>query len=443
VTQKINQTYDYFLKKVDPIVGECVTFLLCEQPTDVVACMINYLKEIKVGNKVESRTIEEGEKRPRKQLKMFLTTSLGPIIANIMSKIAIAQPSEVIDFILGELVIIKAAEELKLTSVVSKLKPDPKEIQIAVLGLGGAGKTSLLNMLQGIFTKPKPTTGFRPSTMMLSEDTKVKFYDIGGGKKIRDIWREYFHDVHGVLYVIDGSANTPVQVQESIDVFQKTVQDSLLSSKPLLVLLNKQDLIQSIPATKWEQLLYPSITQPTAVTFSDSQACLPANVDQSATTSIVPDPRIEASIEWLLNTVIENFDCLNQRVEADSLRKSQEEAKLRMEKDRKVLKLKIAEAFIAAVDPSFVVANSVVQDARNIFSEDEGLIFLASEIEEDAQAMEPIAKEIAALVGYQKLALTIIGGMKVPVSKKKEPLDWAAILDLVSDIRRELGIQHQ
>jgi hypothetical protein len=70
-------------------------------------------------------------------------------------------------------------------------------------------------------------------------------------------------------------------------------------------------------------------------------------------------------------------------------------------------------------------------------------LLLASEIEEELQALEPIAKEIAALVGYQKLALTIIGGLKVPVSKKKEPMDWAAILDLVSDIRRELGIQHQ
>lgn len=441
VTQKINQTYHYFLEKVDPIVGECVTFLLCEQPTDIITCMINYLKEIKVGNKVVSRTIAEGEKRPRKQLKMFLATSLGPIIANVMSKIAIAQPLDVIDFILGELEVIRAADDLKVTIALSKPKPDPKEIQIAVLGLGGAGKTSLLNMLQGNFTKPKPTTGFRPSTMMLNEHTKVKFYDIGGGKKIRDIWREYFHDVHGVLYVIDGSANSAEQVQESIDVFQKTVTDFLLSNKPLLLLLNKQDLIQSIPAAKWEQLLYPSIPQPTAVTFSDSQACLPDNAGTSV--SFVPDPRIEASIEWLLNTVIDNFDGLDQRVQADSLRKSQEEAKVRMEKDRKVLKLKIAEAFITSVDPTFVVENRVEQDARNLFSEEEGLTFLASEIEEELQALEPIAKEIAALVGYQKLALTIIGGLKVPVSKKKEPMGWAAILDLVSDIRRELGIQHQ
>jgi hypothetical protein len=168
---------------------------------------------------------------------------------------------------------------------------------------------------------------------------------------------------------------------------------------------------------------------------------LPDNADTSV--SFVPDLRIEASIEWLLNTVIDNFDGLNQRVQADSLRKSQEEAKVRMEKDRKVLKLKIAEAFITSVDPTFVVENRVEQDARNLFSEEEGLTFLASEIEEELQALEPIAKEIAALVGYQKLALTIIGGLKVPVSKKKEPMGWAAILDLVSDIRRELGIQHQ
>jgi len=37
--------------------------------------------------------------------------------------------------------------------------------------------------------------GFRPVQMMLDESVKVKFYDIGGSKKIRDIWDQYYHDV--------------------------------------------------------------------------------------------------------------------------------------------------------------------------------------------------------------------------------------------------------
>ena len=45
--------------------------------------------------------------------------------------------------------------------------------------------------------------------MMLDESVKVKFYDIGGSKKIRDIWDQYYHDVqkniiiyYYILYII-------------------------------------------------------------------------------------------------------------------------------------------------------------------------------------------------------------------------------------------------
>lgn len=34
---------------------------------------------------------------------------------------------------------------------------------------------------------------------------QVKFYDLGGGKNIRSIWDKYYHDAHGLLYVVDGA----------------------------------------------------------------------------------------------------------------------------------------------------------------------------------------------------------------------------------------------
>ena len=44
------------------------------------------------------------------------------------------------------------------------------------------------------------------------------------------------------------------------------------------------------------------------------------------------------------------------------------------------------------------------------------------------------------MVGYQRLALQIIGSLKVPISKKKEPMTWSEIHDLIIDIRNELGL---
>lgn len=50
-----------------------------------------------------------------------------------------------------------------------------------------------------------PTTGFRPVQMALEGGTRVRFYDIGGGPKIRGIWSSYYHDVHAVVWVVDAA----------------------------------------------------------------------------------------------------------------------------------------------------------------------------------------------------------------------------------------------
>jgi ATPase subunit of ABC transporter with duplicated ATPase domains len=66
-------------------------------------------------------------------------------------------------------------------------KPN-KSINIAVLGSNNAGKSALVNMLQGKYDpKLKPSNGFRPVTMMMGSEYKVSFYDLGGGEKIRGI----------------------------------------------------------------------------------------------------------------------------------------------------------------------------------------------------------------------------------------------------------------
>ena len=53
------------------------------------------------------------------------------------------------------------------------------------------------------------------------------------------------------------------------------------------------------------------------------------------------------------------------------------------------------------------------------------------------------ALEVAAMTGYQRLALQIVGSLKVPISKKKEPMTWEEIYALVLEIRVELGLSSQ
>jgi hypothetical protein len=51
-----------------------------------------------------------------------------------------------------------------------------------------------------------------------------------------------------------------------------------------------------------------------------------------------------------------------------------------------------------------------------------------------------IAIEIIGLVGYQRLAMQIIGGLQCPVNKAKVPLSWLEILALIVELRLELGL---
>lgn len=61
----------------------------------------------------------------------------------------------------------------------------------------------------------------------------VEIYDLGGGPKIRAIWKNYFALVHGIIYVVDSSAeNRLPEVRENLE---EVMKHDRISKKPLLV----------------------------------------------------------------------------------------------------------------------------------------------------------------------------------------------------------------
>lgn len=451
LSRKISQTYDYFVEKVDPIIGACITHLLCDQPTDILGAMLTFLSAFQANEIIPPR-IGDHAGRPRRELKVFLATSIGPVIAKLVNRIAVEKPSDVIGFMTTEIQHMIDSPEPVPAPVVSDPVPTPnkskkqeerapepveeKNIQLAVLGLGGVGKSSILNMLQGKFdSKIRPTIGFRPVSMMLSEDTKIRFYDLGGGKKIRDIWTQYYHDVHGVIFVVDGTAASD-EMQLTIETMAHTLNHEYLAGKPLLIMINKQDAPNALSVSDAEEVLRNAIKFPDGVKFAGCSSLVPAEIPED----FAPDVRIEAALMTLLDAVLASFKGLNDRVVVDCKRKSEEEVRQRVAKERKVLKNKIASAFLSSCDPAYIAAHQIEEEPANIFSEEEGLTYLASEIGEDVPGLSDLAKQVGALVGYQKLALTIIGGLKAPVSKKKVPMTWPQIHEMVVDLRKELCI---
>uniref|UniRef100_S4RZB7 ADP-ribosylation factor n=1 Tax=Petromyzon marinus TaxID=7757 RepID=S4RZB7_PETMA len=115
-----------------------------------------------------------------------------------------------------------------------------KAMRILMVGLDAAGKTTILYKLKlGEIVTTIPTTRFNVETV---EYKNISFtvWDVGGQDKIRPLWRHYFQNTQGLIFVVD--SNDRERIQEAAEELQKMMQEDDLKDAALLVLANKQDL---------------------------------------------------------------------------------------------------------------------------------------------------------------------------------------------------------
>ncbi|KAG8524516.1 ADP-ribosylation factor 5 [Galemys pyrenaicus] len=120
-------------------------------------------------------------------------------------------------------------------------------LSVAV-GLDAAGKTTILYKLKlGEIVTTIPTIGFNVETV---EYKNICFtvWDVGGQDKIRPLWRHYFQNTQGLIFVVD--SNDRERVQESADELQKMLQEDELRDAVLLVFANKQDMPNAMPVSE-------------------------------------------------------------------------------------------------------------------------------------------------------------------------------------------------
>ena len=80
-----------------------------------------------------------------------------------------------------------------------------KDVRILMVGLDAAGKTTILYKLKlGEIVTTIPTIGFNVETV---EYKNISFtvWDVGGQDKIRPLWRHYYQNTQGLIFVVDSS----------------------------------------------------------------------------------------------------------------------------------------------------------------------------------------------------------------------------------------------
>ncbi|PAA63926.1 hypothetical protein BOX15_Mlig030402g2, partial [Macrostomum lignano] len=121
-----------------------------------------------------------------------------------------------------------------------KAKPE-QEVRILTLGLDNAGKTTILKALASEdISHITPTQGFNIKSVQ-SQGFKLNVWDIGGQRKIRPYWKNYFDNTDVLIYVIDSSDKK--RFEETGEELFELLEEEKLSGVPVLIFANKQDLM--------------------------------------------------------------------------------------------------------------------------------------------------------------------------------------------------------
>lgn len=252
----------------------------------------------------------------------------------VLSKInsmetSVQRPKESIKIVnCGE--VLKDSASLPISKAVTSDTPTSKAT-FMVIGLDNAGKSTIVNHYLG---KPGevtiPTMGLERENCVHG-DFNLSLYGMGGAAQIRGYWENYYPDVHGVIFVLDGS--DAARIEEVKVQIQGVLSHDQVKGKPILVYCNKQDLENPLSAA--ETALKLGID-------ADDDNIRILTVTALVSEGVQPDPGVLRGLTWLCSSVTKNYEALNLRIKADV--KAQKEAdKKKREERRKVIEAKKAQ----------------------------------------------------------------------------------------------------
>ncbi|XP_061571730.1 ADP-ribosylation factor-like protein 13B isoform X2 [Cololabis saira] len=207
-----------------------------------------------------------------------------------------------------------------------------RKVTLLMVGLDNAGKTATVRGIQG--ENPQdvaPTVGFSKVDLKQGK-FEVTIFDLGGGKRIRGIWKNYYSESHGVVFVVDSS--DVQRIQETRDTMAEVLQHPRIAGKPVLVLANKQDQEGALAeADIIENLSLEKLV--------NENKCLCQIEPCSAVLGYGKkvDKSIKKGLNWLLNNIAKDYEAITERVQKDTAEQralEEQDKKERAERVRRI-----------------------------------------------------------------------------------------------------------
>lgn len=122
-----------------------------------------------------------------------------------------------------------------------------------ILGLDGAGKTTILYRLQiGEVVSTIPTIGFNMETVTY-KNIKFQVWDLGGQTSIRPYWRCYYANTDAIIYVVDSCDRDRMGTAK--EELLAMLEEEELREAVLMIFANKQDMPGAMSAAEVSEAL--------------------------------------------------------------------------------------------------------------------------------------------------------------------------------------------
>lgn len=138
--------------------------------------------------------------------------------------------------------------EVYLTTSTIDVEDHP--YNVLLVGLEGCGKTTFIHKYKfNQLHSPIASIGFHAETLKTPvKGVTLSLIELSGGKNNLPLWKDYFHHVDGIFYVVDCSESHE-RIIDASNLLHSVLSDENNHNIPVVIIANKLDLqSQVLPA---------------------------------------------------------------------------------------------------------------------------------------------------------------------------------------------------